>query len=66
MQEIMITMVERQEFLLKKNIVLTMRGLTKERSNWEIQALLIVKFLLIDIHFLRLSRIRCCQIPDLN
>ena len=41
-------------------------GFDKRKSNWEIQELLIVKFLLIDIHFLRLSRIRCCQIPDLN
>ena len=41
-------------------------GLIKERSNWEIRVLLIVKFLLIDIHFLRHLGIRCCQIPDLN
>ena len=48
-----------QEFLLKMKI-LTMRGLIKERNNWEIRALLIVKFLLIDIHFLRLLGIRFC------
>ena len=32
----------------------------------EIRALLIVKSLLIDIHFLRLLKIRCYQIPDSN
>ena len=65
-QEKMQTMLGYKEFLLKMKILLTMRGLIKERNNWEIQVLLIVKFLLIDIHFLRHLRIRCCQIPNLN
>ena len=60
------TLVGRQEFLLKMKTPLSMRGLIRERNNWEIRVLLIVKFLLIDIHFLRLLGIRCYQIPDLN
>ena len=60
------TLVGRQEFLLKMKTPLTMRGLIKERNNWEIRVLLIAKFLLIDIHFLRLLKIRCYQMPDLN
>ena len=41
-------------------------GFDKRKNNWEIRALLIVKFLLVGIHFLRLLGIRCYQIPDLN
>ena len=41
-------------------------GFDKRKKKYMILKLLIVKFLLIVTHFLRLSRIRCCQIPDLK